>query len=77
MEVQFALSWNGWSEYDLQSDAFEKTNLPFFYLEGGYIKHDILYVTVENYSTKQMWDDDFPQMNISLKQKLAYDLECF
>lgn len=28
MEVQFGLSWNGWSEYNLQFDAFKRSNLP-------------------------------------------------
>lgn len=28
MEVQFGLSWDGWGEYNLQFDAFKRSNLP-------------------------------------------------
>lgn len=33
MEVQFGLSWNGWSEFNLQFDAFKRSNLPLSDLE--------------------------------------------
>lgn len=77
MEVQLGLSWDGWSEYNLQFDAFKRSNLPIFYLREGFSSRTRQHLIFTFFFKNLTFQSCIFKEKIILQKCLDYDLYIF